>query len=326
MYKLLILGFFIFILILSIKYNYEHFEDKNIYSNKNLFINNKQQIDLKKINVNKLCIKDENGVECITKSELFNALELPIFRKHGICIEDACLNKNNIEKINGETEIKLNSVTDDTKCVSVSNIPASLSLRTQKRWETDRIGNKELDESQAEERDYNINRHGITYHSLYEPKGGWVLNSKDFCRPKHRKSGSSWECDKVTYPDKGVCRRNYGKNDYDSIEKYGCAARHRSSPGVCWQSAGRRCNSLRNIRRDSINRFYKPKNRYLKDGSEITNGLTTVIDKSCDNSTNFKIDHGKLKSDITGIIGLGISTKNYKNVGQHETHKWGKYT
>ena len=139
MYKLLILCFFIFILILYIKYNYEHFDDKNIYANKNLFINNNQQIDLNKINVNKLCIKDKNGVECITKSELFNALELPIFRKHGICIEDACLTKNNIEKINGDIEIKLNSVTDDSKCVSVSNIPASLSLRTQKRWETDRI-------------------------------------------------------------------------------------------------------------------------------------------------------------------------------------------
>ena len=325
MYKLLILCFFIFILILYIKYNYEHFDDKNIYANKNLFINNNQQIDLNKINVNKLCIKDKNGVECITKSELFNALELPIFRKHGICIEDACLTKNNIEKINGDIEIKLNSVYDDTKCVSVSNIPASLSLRTQKRWETDRIGNKELDESIAAGRDYNINRDGITYHSLYEPKGGWQLSVKDVCRKKHRKSGSSWECDKEAYPTKGFCQRNYGKYDYDSIEKYGCAARHRSSANVCWESSGRRCNNLRTIRRRAIKTGNK-KNWYIKDGNEITNGLTTTIENSCDNTTNFKIDHGKLKTDITGIIGSGISTKDYKNVGQHETHKWGKYT
>jgi len=39
------------------------------------------------------------------------------------------------------------------------------------------------------------------------------------------------------------CKKGVGKSDYDNVLKYGCKARHRSSPGVCWESAGKRCNN-----------------------------------------------------------------------------------
>ena len=97
MYILLIICFLVLISILYLKQKNEHFEDQNVYSDKNVFVNN-QQLDIDTINVNRLCIKDEKGVECINKSELFNALELPIFRKHSYCIDDACITKNNLKK------------------------------------------------------------------------------------------------------------------------------------------------------------------------------------------------------------------------------------
>ena len=42
--------------------------------------------------------------------------------------------------------------------------------------------------------------------------------------------------------------------------------------------------------------------------------------KSGNTSINFKIDEGKLKSDITGLINSEISTKKYENISQHEKH------
>ena len=70
MYVLLILTFLL--LIIYFYNTKEHFNDNTIYSDKNIFINNKQQIDIDTINVNRLCIKDEKGLECINKSQLFN--------------------------------------------------------------------------------------------------------------------------------------------------------------------------------------------------------------------------------------------------------------
>jgi hypothetical protein len=330
MYILLIICFLVLIFMLYINQQNEHFSDNtNIYSEKNVFINNNQKIDIDNINVNRLCIKDAKGIECISKSELFNALELPIFRKHSYCINDACMTKNNFKKIKGDIDIKLKSVEDETKCVGFKEnmIPASLSLRTQKKWETDKFGLR------VNVNDTTNKDHGkISYHSLYEPKEGWVRKPKDYCNKRHNSGGKGLCNQKDIYPNKGYCQKDWGKYDYDSIDKYGCNTRHRSSPGVCWQSAGRRCNSLRQIRKDSIKAFYRPKDRTQVDvdmqNIPIVN-LPSLKDGECDsgedNLINFKIDKGKLKSDITGLIGSEISTKEYRNIGQHENHNWGKY-
>ena len=329
MYILLIVCFLVLILILYINQKNEHFDNKNIYSEKNVFINNKQKLDIDNINVNRLCIKDDKGVECISKSELFNALELPIFRRHSYCINDACMTKNNFKKIKGDIDINLKSVNDDSKCVGFKEkmLPASLSLRTQKKWETDKFGLR-VNVNDTTNKDHDK----ISYHSLYEPKEGWVRKPKEFCNKKHRYSWSDWKCDHTNYPNKGYCQKNYGKYDYDSIDKYGCNTRHRSSPGVCWQSAGRRCHSLRQIRKDSINAFYKPKDRTQVDidmKNIPTIELPSMKDEECDSdinkSINFKIDKGKLKSEITGLIGSEITTKKYRNISQHDKHNWEKY-
>ena len=306
MYILLILSFLLLTIIIYFYKTTEHLDEDTIYSDKNIFINNQQKMDVDTINVNRLCIKDAKGVECINKYELFNALELPIFRKHTYCIDDACLTKNNLKKIKGLSDIKLKSVNDEDKCIGFSNIPASLSLRTQKKWETDKFGLK-IGVNDTDNKDYNK----ITYNSLYEPKGGWVLSAKD------GQKCTNGMC----------CKKGVGKSDYDNVLKYGCKARHRSSPGVCWESAGKRCNNLRNIRRNSINAFYRYKNRTQVD-IDMQNlpalNLPSMKDEECksDNtSMNFKIDEGKLKSDITGLINSEISTKKYKNIStQHESH------
>ena len=327
MYILLIICFLVLVTILFFTQKNEHFEGKNVYAEKNVFVNNKQKLDIDNINVNRLCIKDEKGLECISKSELFNALELPIFRKHTFCIDDACISKNNIKKIRGDSEIKFKSFNDESKCLGFSNIPASLSLRTQKKWETDRIGLR-VGIDNTDHPEYNR----ISYHSLYEPKDGWVLKPKDYCNKKHTSTGKEGLCDqKHLYPTKGYCKKGYGKYDYDDVKKYGCNTRHRSSPGVCWESAGRRCYNLRNIRMNSINNYYRAKDRTQVD-SDMQDippiDLPTLINKDCendsetetDNSMNFKLDVGKLKTDITGLIGSQISTKTYKDTSLHETH------
>jgi len=302
MYILLIICFLVLISILYLKQKNEHFEDQNVYSDKNVFVNN-QQLDIDTINVNRLCIKDEKGVECINKSELFNALELPIFRKHSYCIDDACITKNNLKKIKGDTNIKLKSVTDQSKCVGFSNIEASLSLRTQKKWETDKIGLR-VGINDTSHPEY----HRISYNSLYEPKGGWVYPAKD--GPENR------------------CKKGYGKYDYDNVLKYGCKARHRSSKSVCWESAGRRCHRLRRDRRNTINNLYRSQDKTQVD-SDMQNlpkiDLPSMKHVDCnsegdDSSMNFEINSGKLKSEINGIIGSEISTKKYRNISQHNTH------
>ena len=151
MYFLLIIIFLIFILYLYINHNYkETFKDgdtKKLNVNKNLYINNEQEYTYNNINANKLCIQDEDGTECISKEQLFNSLELPIFRRHAMCIDGACLTVNNLNKIKGVNNIKLetsgkpNSTTENT-CINYNHIDASLSVRKQKNWETDNNGLK----------------------------------------------------------------------------------------------------------------------------------------------------------------------------------------
>ena len=88
-------------------------EEKNIISDKNLFYEFDSSNDynsINNINCNRLCIKEDNGnVECISKEELFNAINLPDFRRHSICVGDACLNKNGINKLNGKDMVMFKS-------------------------------------------------------------------------------------------------------------------------------------------------------------------------------------------------------------------------
>jgi hypothetical protein len=247
MYYILIIIFIIFILYLYINNKYkEKFQNDSIHVNKDVYVNNNESFDYTNINANKLCIKDHNGTECINKEELFNALELPIFRRHAICIDDACLTVNNLNKINGDENIKLET-TDEAygvrKCMNYGHIPASLSVRKQKMWESDanRIQNKGKVAAEragiaigslllatftmglslfanigAKKRAENNNT-SVGYDSLYEPKGGWQSTVKDWCRPCHfpksyckngtrygRKSEHDWRCLGKQKPSLGV--------------------------------------------------------------------------------------------------------------------------
>jgi len=315
MYNKLILLFIIFIIILYIFYSYEGFtNNENITSNKNLFIKSNDGIDFDNININRLCIADSPGDEavCITKEQLFNALELPIFRKHSICIDDACITRNNLKKINGDEDINLKPASDDSQCVNVKKIPAALSTITKKRWQTDRQGDKKGDENAR------------LFSSLYEPKGGWVSNVKDFCRYKHttdehkekspagKKPGGP--CNTEKYPKKGFCQRGYGNYDYNSILKYGCSANHRSSPNVCWESAGHRCKRARNDRR-RLNRNKKP----LKQGNIIDGGVSSFNEAKCNNDSDFKIDTGSIIDEFN-LLNNPYKTINYSSDAKHYSH------
>jgi len=315
MYNKFILLFIIFIIILYVFNSYEGFTDKeNIVSNKNLFIKQDDTIDLENININRLCIADAPGDEavCITKEQLFNALELPIFRKHSICIDDACITRNNLKKLNGEEDINLKTALDDSQCVNVKKIPGALSTITKKRWQTDRQGDKKGDENAR------------LWSSLYEPKGGWVTKVKDFCRYKHTtdehkelqpsKKKPGGPCDKKKYPNKGFCQRGFGNYDYNSILKYGCDAPHRSSPNVCWESAGHRCKRGRNDRR----RLNRARNA-LKEGSNIDRGVSTFNEARCDNNSDFKIDTGSIINEFN-LLNNPYKTINYSSDAKHYSH------
>jgi len=315
MYNKLILSFTIFIIILYSYYSYEGFTDKeNIISNKNLFIKQNETINLENININRLCISDAPGDEpvCITKEQLFNALDLPIFRKHSVCIDDACITRNNLKKIIGEENVNLKPASNDSKCVNVKKIPAALSTITKKRWQTDRKGDREGDENAR------------LFSSLYEPKGGWVSKPKDYCRYKHtteehklnapagKKPGGP--CDKKKFPNKGFCQRGYGNYDYNSILKYGCSANHRSSPNVCWESAGHRCKRARNDRR-RLNKSKKP----LKQGSIIDGGVSTFNESNCDDDSDFKIHSGSIIDEFN-LLNNPYKITNYSKVAKHFSH------
>ena len=68
----------------------------------------------KSINSHRVCIYDDSDpnnveLECIDSQTLLSALKLPMQRKTEICIDDVCLNKKDIEVLNGNRSIKLKS-------------------------------------------------------------------------------------------------------------------------------------------------------------------------------------------------------------------------
>ena len=306
MYILLIILFIVFISILYyFNYRNEGFTD-NIESNKNIFINNNKSLDIEDINVNNICIKDNNGTECISKEELFNTLNLPIFRKHSICIEDACISKNNLKKILGENVINLK--TDDNKCVGLDNIPGTLSIRKQAKWETDRKG--------FIDGDLNARK----YHSLYEPKDGWVLENN--CGVKSRKNQTTKKREWVNN------KYNYGELDSkkDAILKYGCARKHSRTnigrAGMCWASAGGKCKRDRNNRR-RLTKVFHTNNLYnleVKDDDTIDSIPSLKQNEDCDDSTKYKVDVGGVIGDFKNILNP-LKGLSYKRGAEHGLDK-----
>jgi len=300
MYILLILLFLIFISILYyFNFSNEGFTDK-IESNKNIFINNKQKLDIENINVRNICIKDDNGTECISKEQLFNTLNLPIFRKHSICIEDACISKNNLKKILGENDINLKTV--DDKCYGLDSVPGTLSIRQQLRWETDRKGLRDGDLGARK------------YHSLYEPEDGWVRETKCGVKNRMKIDGT---------------RKGYRYDDYDygritsrenAILNYGCARKHSRSPGVCWASAGGKCKRDRNNRRRLSKAFYKNKLYNFEVGSDDTIDSIPSLKQTEDCSeenTKYKVDVGGVIGDFKNILNP-LKGMSYKRGAEHD--------
>lgn len=299
MYKLLILFFVVFISILYyLNYRNEGFTD--ITSNKNLFINNNKQLDIDNININNICIKDDNGTECISKEQLFNSLNLPLFRKHSICIEDACITRNNLNKLLGKNPLRLK--TTDDKCVELSKIPGTLSLRQQARWETDRKGLK-----------YGDLNAGI-YHSLYEPEGGWVLEKKCGVKKTKRRDGTR----------KGFRYNNYNYGDTadkkNAILNHGCAKKHSRRFGVCWASAGGKCKRARNNRRRISKSFHKNKLYNLEgDATDTLSNIPSLKqDTDCTkNNTEFNVELGDVINDFN-ILNNPLKAFKYGSKAKHE--------
>ena len=116
-------------------------QHSNIIADKNIFFD-KDNVTINNINCDKLCIVEDNdNVECITKAELFNAINLPAFRKHSICIGDACITNNVINKVNGKERINLKSNYKlnpkfKNKCLNQTTDTATTCSRQKFRWET----------------------------------------------------------------------------------------------------------------------------------------------------------------------------------------------
>jgi hypothetical protein len=318
MYKLLIICFIVLISIFYfIYYRNEGFTDQ-IKSNKNLFINNGKPIEIDDINVNNICIEDGGETTCISKEQLFNTLNLPIFRKHSICIEDACITRNNLKKIKGENDINLK--TKDEKCAELSKIPGTFSIRNQASWETDRHGIKGGDNEAK------------IYHSLYEPEGGWVKEKKCGMR-RRRCPGEAKGSRKWCYED-----YNYGgkiPDNHEAIMEYGCARKHSRSPGVCWASAGGKCTRERNQRRRTRKTFY-PNKTYIPEVNKEGQGNDTMYD--LDNieghipslkqnidctkpDTKFNVTVGDVINNFD-ILNNPMKAFNYKSVAKHDKHDW----
>ena len=296
MYKLLILFFVVFISILYyLYYRNEGFTD--ITSNKNIFINNNKQLDIDNININNICIKDDNGTECISKEQLFNTLNLPLFRKHAICIEDACITRNNLNKLLGEKPIRLK--TTDDKCVDLSKIPGTLSLRQQARWETDRKGLRDGDLNAS------------IYHSLYEPEGGWVLEKR--CGVKRRRSRGGYINSKYDYGRKYATKQ-------EQILNFGCTKKHSKTPGVCWATAGGKCKRSRNNRRRISKSFYKNK-LYNLEGDEtdtLTNIPALKQDTDCTKgNTKFEVSVGDVINNFD-ILNNPLKALNFSTEAKHD--------
>lgn len=99
--------------------------------------NIKDVLKNKIINTSKVCIYDEDvndpdkiDVECINAQELFSKIDLPLYRKNKLCIDDRCLDKRDLEVLNGTRSFKI--ISDHTyhkwnnKCINQNSLRGSL--------------------------------------------------------------------------------------------------------------------------------------------------------------------------------------------------------
>jgi len=115
-----------------------------IHLNSDFYIPNTDSIiDLKSktINSHRICIYEEsstspttsstknNGfdIECIDAETLITTLNLPNIRHTHVCIDNVCLNENDIKVLNGESSFKIKSkntmdILDYDKCLGNSNV------------------------------------------------------------------------------------------------------------------------------------------------------------------------------------------------------------
>jgi len=305
MYRNLIILFIVFITgIYIIKYNYfENFEinDENIYSEKNLFINSEKKYNLDNISINKLCIQDpeSNKVVCITKEELFNALKLPSFRRHAVCIDDACITNNNVNKLIGKENINLESKNNldsdgNPQCVGLTSMDVSGAKRIKLGWEE-----------------------GKNYYGPNIPEGGWkkrcyeCKSGRKFCRKKKWKSGS----------DKKYNYRYIGMSGNPIYNKYGCTRNHLMTRQFCWASAGGRCYRAKKLKKGWIKAVRKKK-IYEIEGSPI-NGVETLQNDVCpnkdeDSNVNFTMLPGKMINDFD-LLNKPFKNANYL-IDRHDEH------
>jgi hypothetical protein len=118
MNKLLYIFFIILIIVILINYNHEYFSPTinslnevpeihdGLIINKNFKYPSKN--DILSINTKKICIKDDktNEIECITREDLFNFLKLKDIRRSAVCIDDACINYNTAQLLNGSKPLR----------------------------------------------------------------------------------------------------------------------------------------------------------------------------------------------------------------------------
>lgn len=325
MYNKLIIIFLIFIIILFFsQVKYETFQAKNVFDgNKNLYVEKNDNYNFDTINVNKLCIQEDDGtIECITKEQLFNALELPKFRRHSVCIDDACISKPNIDILKGDTKARFkakNLILDNKEqCISDSSIEATPSVRKKWRWESDRY-----------------------YDSVYEPDSGWegtFRNGRKKWCGNSKSRGGCYKC--LNYGDEPNSRYIYGCSHkhqrfagwrayfryvYKSIfgrrrrrrRKYKFTSTTKNFP-ICSNPAGFRCAQDRNRKKRRYKRRrYYDRFSYIADPIE---NISTLEATPCDvsDTNRFKIEKGKYIKDLNlSISDYDIYNRNMFRKAQH---------
>jgi len=84
------------------------------------------------INSHKICVYDDSGdIECIDAETLITVLNLPDIRKTQVCIDDICINQDDIKVMNGTNTFKIKSKNNEDeiyydKCLSVSPVQMHL--------------------------------------------------------------------------------------------------------------------------------------------------------------------------------------------------------
>lgn len=143
-YKIISIGFLLFLLvslvIYFIKNKENYYNAVNIRGDffvKNIDENIKNILKNKNMNTSKICIYDEDvndpnkiDVECINAQEFFSKVNLPDYRKNKLCIDDRCLDKRDLEVLNGTRSFKI--ISDHTynkwnnKCINQNSLRGSL--------------------------------------------------------------------------------------------------------------------------------------------------------------------------------------------------------